>query len=63
MILDNDRGYKRMEHIENTPSVASDVEVWQLELRFMDKYQKAFEALAEGEPSTDLPDFFADRPE
>jgi len=47
-----------MEHIESTPSVASNVEVRQLALTFMDKYQKAFEALAEGETSSDIPDSY-----
>ena len=42
-----------MEHIESTPCVASNVEVFQLALKLMDKYQKAFEALAEGEASSD----------
>jgi hypothetical protein len=56
MFLDNDSGFKRMEHIERTTSVASNIEVWQLALTFMDKYQKAFEALAEGENSSDLSD-------
>ena len=35
-----------MEYKESLPSVASDIEVTQLAAQFMDKYQKAFEALA-----------------
>jgi len=35
-----------MEYSDSLPSVASDIEVTQLASKFMDKYQKAFEALA-----------------
>ena len=52
-----------MEQIENIPTIASNIEVWLLALNFMDKYQEAFEALAESEPTSYLPDSFPDRPE
>jgi len=52
-----------MKHIENMPTVASNLEMWQLALAFMDKCQRAFEALAESEPTSDLPDSFPARPE
>ena len=48
-----------MEQIKNMPTVASNIEVWLLALNFMDKYQEAFEALAESEASSDEA---ADRP-
>lgn len=35
-----------MEYSDSLPSVASDSEVTQLASKFMDKYQKAFKALA-----------------
>ena len=47
-----------MEHIESTPSETSNVEVFQLALKLMDKYQKAFEALAEGEASSNKSNYF-----
>ena len=35
-----------MEYSDNLPSVANDIEVTQLASKFMDRYHKAFEALA-----------------
>ena len=61
--MDIDSGFKQMEHIESTPSETSNVEMFQLALKLMDKYQKAFEALTESEPTSDLPDSSPDRPE
>jgi len=60
MILFNNCGLERSEHIGNTFSAASDFAVMLLASKLMDKYQKAFEALAEAKSSLDLADFFHD---